>query len=600
MKRLLTLWISLAQEESDYCCTSATKDIKTVLGRAEHEGLSFLTITLADFGKSFERSLDRGHVALSSFSSWKSKGGLPVFLRGFLEQVFDPSNGVLLENPSIDSIRAIRQLTLLFSKVELPCTPARDAQAFDDYIQCEKDVREADARRLPIDLEDFVRVSDLLFGKLFEQVDSDIREFEVIPRHGPGATADRLMGNEKFGQTQWTARLQEVFPTWKYLIPNDRFNDHLSEVDILEPGSEIPVEVITVPKTQKTPRIIAKEPTAMQYMQQSIRTRFYDLVRRDNLLRKMIGFEDQEPNQQLALWGSRTGTLATLDLSEASDRVSNQLVQAMVHRHPYLSQGIDATRSRRARVPGQKDPILLAKYASMGSALTFPIEAMVFLTAVFVGIERELNTTFSDRKQFHRFKSEVRVYGDDIIIPTDYVHPVVFALETFGFKVNEHKSFWTGRFRESCGREYYDGNDVSLVKCRQLLPSTRADVTEVVSLVSLRNQLYYAGLWKTVALLDDYARKVLKHYPVVAPTSSVLGRHSFLGYETQRVSEDTQAPMVKGYVVTAKEPINELDGHGALLKYFLKQSSLPAAEGHLERSGRPRAVNIKPRWTSPF
>jgi len=600
MKRLLTLWKSLALEEASGCCTSATMDIKTVHDRAECEGLSFLTITLADFGKAFERALDQGHVVLTSFSSWKSRGGLPLFLRGFLEQIFDPVTGVLFEEPSIDSIRAVRQLTLLFGKIELPCTPARDAQAFAGYLECEKDVREANLRRDPIDLEAFKRISSLLLGPVLARVDSDIYHGRIVPRHGPGATADKRIGNAKFRQTTWPARLNEVFPAWEYLIPNWRFTADLEEIDILEPGKEIPVRVITVPKTQKTPRIIGIEPTAMQYMQQGIQRSIYDHVERDHLLSQMIGFLDQTPNQSLAEEGSRMGNLATLDLSEASDRVSNQLVEAMLSNHPHLSGAVDATRSRLARVPGQEETIQLAKFASMGSALCFPIEAMVFLTSIFVGIERELSTPFRTRRDFHRFLSEVRVFGDDIIIPVDFVHSVTLSLEAFGFKVNEHKSFWTGRFRESCGKEYYDGHDVSIVKVRRMPPASRMDATGVVSHVSLRNQLYYAGLWSSANLIEGEIRELIHYFPLVSPTSPVLGRHSFLGYETQEMSEETHAPLVKGYVDSSKIPINELDGAPALLKYFLKQGRLPSAEGHLERSGRPHAVSIKLRKASPF
>jgi len=602
MKRLLTLWSTLASEEAKGCCTSAHMDIKTVHMRFKHEGLSFLAITLADFGKDFERSLDRGHVAPSAFKSWRTERHmcLPRFLRGFTELVFEPASGVLLEEPSIDAIRAIRQLTLMFSKMEVPCSDARNQAAFDDYVQCEKDVRELDLSDLSIELEDFKRISNLLFARVFNRLNSDIHLGRIVPKHGPGSTADRLIGNQKFKQTEWTARLQEVFPVWEHLIPNFRFSEDLEQIDILEPGSERPARVITVPKTLKTPRIIAMEPTAMQYIQQGIQKPLYKYVERNRLLSRTIGFIDQTPNQRLACQGSRDGSLATLDLSEASDRLSKELVYAMLEQHPELLKGVDACRSRWATVPGYEEPIPLAKFASMGSALCFPFEAMAFLALVFLGIERELNTRFTRYEQIIAHSRGVRVYGDDIIIPTDYVHSVIIALETFGLKVNDAKSFWTGRFRESCGREYFDGHDVSIVKVRDLFPESRADANRVSSLVSLRNQLYFAGLWESVNYLDGLIRKVLRYFPVVEPTSPVLGRHSFLQYQAESYDEDTQSPLVRGFVVSARLPTNGLDGSGALLKYLIKQGSLPAADGHLERSGRPVAVDIKLRKATPY
>jgi len=124
------------------------------------------------------------------------------------------------------------------------------------------------------------------------------------------------------------------------------------------------------------------------------------------------------------------GNLATLDLSEASDRVSNQHVRLLVKNHRALREAVDATRSRKADVLGKT--IRLAKFASMGSALCFPFEALVFATIVFVGIERELNRQLT-QKDIESFYGRVRVYGDDIIVPVEYVESVVRELEALGF-----------------------------------------------------------------------------------------------------------------------------------------------------------------------
>nr|QDH86450.1 MAG: RNA-dependent RNA polymerase [Leviviridae sp.] len=77
------------------------------------------------------------------------------------------------------------------------------------------------------------------------------------------------------------------------------------------------MKVIDVPKTMKTPRIIAMEPTAMQYAQQGILRLIQDAIK-GSYLNDFIGLDDQEPNQLMARQGSAVGDLATLDLSEAS------------------------------------------------------------------------------------------------------------------------------------------------------------------------------------------------------------------------------------------------------------------------------------------
>jgi hypothetical protein len=582
-------------------------DGKTIQGRVEHEGLSFLTITLPTFGKDFQKSLDLGYVDRRLFTGFQRKGELPRFLGGFLDRVFDRSSGRLLDVPDIDAILAIRQLSLMFGKMLLPCSDARVEAAMSNYIQCEKEVRFRDGVRRESQVRDFKRMSSLLFRHVFTEADREIFNYRVVPKHGPGATAEKLTSNGKYRLRQWPIRLEEIFPALEMLLPSSSYYDELSDVDFLEPGSEIPVRVISVPKTLKTPRVIGIEPAAMQYSQQAILPLMLKGIKGDHLLNSLIGFDDQSPNQELARVGSLTGSLATLDLSEASDRVSNQLVRDMLSPWPHLHAAVDASRSRKADVPGfgvQR----LAKFASMGSALCFPIEAMVFTTVIFLGIEESLGRPLR-RKDIYAFADEVRVYGDDLIVPVRHVRSVVRALEAFGFLVNTDKSFWSGKFRESCGKEYYAGDDVSIVKVRTMLPTRRRHVSEIISTVSLRNQLYHAGYWDTCRWLDELLSGLLKHFPVVAPSSSVLGRHSFLGYETQGYDDALHRPFVKGYVVSATPPVDRLDGVGALLKYFLRTAMeksgadgyQPVAdEEHLERAGRPHAVNIKLRRACPY
>jgi len=538
--------------------------------------------------------------------------------------VFDRYSGLLLDEPCIASIQALRQLTLMFGKIELPCSDVRKRKAIQNYVKCEQDVREFDSKLSERDLADFVEMSNLLFGRVFTQVDRDVYYGRIVPKHGPGSTADGLLGNQKFNQSVWTTRLDSIFPMGDYVLPNWHFASDLEDHDILEPGSEVPVKVTLVPKTQKTPRVIAMEPTCMQYMQQGILRSFLEFFYQDDFLTKIIGFNDQTPNQELARLGSLDQRTATLDMSDASDRVSNQLVRAMLRRWPYLFKAVDATRSRRAELPNG-GVIRLAKFASMGSALCFPVEAMVFTTLIFLGIQKSLNKPLCHR-DLTDFGGSVRVYGDDLVVPVDHVLSVVQTLEHFGAQVGLDKSFWTGKFRESCGREFFNGHDVSITRVRQGFPAQRSNVTEVESAVSLRNQLYMSGYWKTTEWLDVQLKRLLKHYPVVLPSSPVLGRVSFLGYETQKLHPYLHSPLVRGYVVKARPPRDHLEGYGALLKCLLRldaddwlrsnrpwssiesDSPNPEATGlppvvsseHLERYGRPKSSSMKLGWRSPL
>lgn len=602
---------------ANLCRTSTTivspldleRDLKTIEGRIKHEGVSFLTITLADFGKDFRKSLDQGHVEINS-SKWKlQKNGAPVFLQGFLSLVFDRESGRLLDAPSIEAIFAINQLTLMFAKILLPVSKDAEEKAILGYLECEQQVSDWDASfetRKEINdlLPNLARINRLLSAQVFSNVDLAIYNGELVPKHGPGATADKLTGNRKYYQTEWTRRLEELFPFGENALPNWRYFNHLEIDDCsptvtwLEPGAERPVRVIQVPKTQKSPRIIAIEPTCMQYIQQAIMEKIVEEVHKDTLLANFIRFDDQVPNQELARLGSIDGSLATLDLSEASDRLSNQLVRFLLSNHRHLASAVDASRSRTADVFGRRK-IRLSKFASMGSALTFPMESIVFLLLILLGIEKELNRPLTN-KDIKSLIGRVRVFGDDLVVPKEYVHSVVETLELFGFKVNSNKSFYTGRYRESCGKEYFEGHDVSITRVRRVFPTRLTDVSEIVSLVSLRNQLYFSGLWGATRWLDGQIGTLLRHYPTVSPTSSILGRHSVNPPRVVSKLNFHHNPVVKGYVLDSPLPRNSVDGEAALLKFFLKRGETPFDRDHLERSGRPQAVDIKLRWATPF
>jgi hypothetical protein len=626
--QLLSLWREAANEMAAWCSTSTTLDYKKLEARVEAEGMSFLTITLPRFSKDFENCLDLGTVESYSFAGFKRKGGLPLFLRGFLTRIFDPQSGSILDDPCIDSIFAIRQLTMLFGKILLPCSDARVEAAMQQYIKCEDEIAKSDESIDPERLLAFASMSDLLFGELCSILNKDLYDglnnpvvSKFFGKHGPGATADGLLGNQKYNLKQWSHRLEAVFPFGDYATPSVRYHYRYDDVQLVEPEDEQPVKVVPVPKTLKAPRIIAIEPSFVQFMQQSLSQPLCELLDSNliaidpiygsregkmvDCLNSFIGIADQNPNREMAREGSMFRNLATLDLSEASDRVSNQHVKLLFGRYSLLSEAVQATRSLKADVPvdGGKSvqTLTLNKFASMGSALCFPVEAMVFLTIVFLAIQRAKKRPLT-RGNVRSFLGLVRVYGDDIIVPVDYVRQVILELEAFGLKVNMDKSFWNGKFRESCGGDYYGGEDVTPVRVRRMFPTSLADVHEVISVVALRNLFYSKGLWMTAAHLDDKViNRLLPVFPIVEETSPALGRLSVLPYREERHDSKLHRPLVKACVSVSRPPSSQLDGIGALLKFFLKQGEEPFAdEKHLERLGRPRSVYIKTRWTTPY
>jgi len=216
---------------------------------------------------------------------------------------------------------------------------------------------------------------------------------------------------------------------------------------------------------------------------------------------------------------------------------------------------------------------------------------MVFLTVLYIAWQRWTNRY--SRSDVDLFLKSVRVYGDDIIIPTDMVSEALRSLTAYGFVVNRHKSFWNGKFRESCGGDFYDGIDVSVGYCRSPAPQSARCATELASWSSLRNNLYNRGCWSAARYLDTMLKEIIP-YPIVLPTSPALGRFSHLPYQADRLHPYLHQPQVKAVVLRPRKRYNPLSECDALLKFFLSAGKDPSIdEDHLVYSGRPLSVYTK-------
>lgn len=212
---------------------------------------------------------------------------------------------------------------------------------------------------------------------------------------------------------------------------------------------------VTVPKTADKRRVIAEE----QCYRQTVMYTFFD--RLDQCLETSVGdygtrgrvtLHDQTRNQELAQRGSVNGDLATVDLSAASDSVTAGLVRTIFP--PQIVHEWDEWRSEYVSIRGKRT--LLHLYATMGSRLTFGVETICFWALACAATEeaaRWLGHTFT--------VDDISVYGDDIIVPVWAYDTLVSFLEMTGFTVNSDKSFSDGLYRESCGREYYAGYEIS-------------------------------------------------------------------------------------------------------------------------------------------
>jgi hypothetical protein len=496
-------------------------------------------------------------------------------MHGFFELVFD-SDGVLLEHPSTDAIRAIRQVCHLHGKLkELP-SPEKLKAAFDGYVRTDNEVSQALPELL---IEEFRRTAREAWGRHFSNMEKFLYHdgFLADAKHGPGAVSQPLSSNGKWRNKEWTERLERYFLSTEYL--NHSLACEGEEMVLHPPGQEPPARVIAVPKTAKSPRIITIEPVYNQFIQQGFAALFTNWMYRD----PEVSFEFREPNQLLAQAGSRDGSYATIDLSEASDRISLRLVKELFGDHKFLLGGILACRSMTSELE-DGTTVQLRKFASMGSALTFPIQTLVFATIAKMAVRR------SSRSAGYLHNQLMRVYGDDIIVPIEAAHETVKLLVAFGLKVNTAKSFWTGRFRESCGGDYYAGVPVNLVRVRKRLPLSRSDVDEVVAFVAFRN-LYWEqyGPTELVTLLDTYIERLIP-FPEGFKETAGLVRWSIFP-TPHGMDRHLQRPYVEACYVVSKRRRDPLDGLAALLKFFW--TPLSEDHQHLQYAGRPVSANIK-------
>lgn len=578
---------------------SDKRDLDTLRSRTESEGLSFLTIALPGFCKEFERSLAIGHVDSKAFPGFRREKAraIPAFLQGMLSRIFSLESGRLLyENPQEQTtiIEGIRQICLAFKKVELPCTPARERMALSSFKQVERELHafslDEDSRRI------FRQVSSSLWhGMLF-----DFCHSSLLPRHGPGATSERISGNQKYNWRSWVARLEPFFPFVGSAYPMGIVEspEEIENVNVLTTDQELPVRVVFVPKTLKSPRVIAIEPCAMQYAQQGVRSFLYRKLSQWPFSAGHVNFRDQGINQALALVASENGLLATIDLSDASDRVPLDLVIDMLSSNQDFLDCVLACRSTSAQLPDGELLLDLKKFASMGSALCFPIEAMYFYTICVIALLKAKNLPVS-RESLYKVTRLIYVYGDDIIVPSANAECVLESLQQYNCKPNLAKTFLTGKFRESCGVDAYDGVEVTPTYIRHMPPSDRSQASAIASWVATRNAFYKRGFWATAQFIQDRINSILGCLPYLEEESEGLGYFSFLGYRSaERWNEDLQRLEVRTFVVKAVRRTDVLNGYPALTKGLLRlETSVEGQDSSpFDVTVQRGAVALKRRW----
>ena len=310
---------------------------------------------------------------------------------------------------------------------------------------------------------------------------------DIVPflSHGPGATfgtrKDRGHPWYKFGDTKPTVTgeclaLHSVFI--KYCEVWGNFHTENAVDTVVVGGSRI----TTVPKDARSDRVIAIEPLLNMFYQKGIGG-----LMRSRLKKSGCNLDDQRTNQGLALVGSVDNSLATIDLSSASDSISRGLVEYLLP--PDWLMFLNATRSNQTTF-SNGEFVYLQKYSSMGNGFTFELESLIFLA---------LCRAVSGSKE-----NVVSVYGDDIIVNREMASSVISLLDVCGFATNVEKTFIDGPFRESCGKHYFLGHDVTPLYVKEDIQSQDRYLWYLNSLKRFAHRLLGVGFGLDGRLQEVY------------------------------------------------------------------------------------------------
>lgn len=607
------------------------RDLKRLQRFVKHRGIRVYLEYLPAIGKHLDRCLSDGKYIQGGLPLTKRVSPwvvVPRFLRGLYLLVFDES-GCLREDYSSEAIFFLRQILYAAKKADYDCSVEQVEDTVQDFLDTDaqlpvpegywnavepEDLRKEhpyhgfgksslikdrlssipDPRRRR-DVSLFLTKLDIVSGLITSTL-GPYRSADWRFRHGPGAISEATGPYNKYCWTNWSRILESEYP-----IADCGFHTFGSWVSRCEESTtaesiqsriDRPSRLIAVPKTFAGPRLIAAEPSEHQWCQQNIWHYFCRRVRSTWLL-GFVNFNDQSRNQQLALAGSRNDALATVDLSAASDRVTCQAVGQFFRSNPKLLSSLRACRTRSVTqnlVETLPESVTLRKFSTMGSACTFPVETLLFLGIALSAVltARKLAPTLENVKSL---MGEVAIFGDDIVIPVDSRELFVEAIEVLYFKVNDHKSFWTGKFRESCGVDAFDGVDVTPVYWHR---SYNGGPESLASVVECHNNYYSKWLLNTAAYLASTLPT--GEIPEVAMSSGVFGRKTRCrprnAFFRRRYNHGLQRAEIRVRSLIAKQDRSPTNDDTALLQYFTERPRPSDRWAH----GVPQRPSLKIKW----
>lgn len=565
-------------------------DYVKVAESSKSRGLGVFLLDFPSICSGLESSLEIG--------DWSPMLGLPFFrksgptiFKALFSKIFDDS-GLLLVEPEVESIRCLRQMLKFAKKYRIESPKDAVKEKYLEFAKIEEhlfapvlswgsdDLRclrgfptlaQLGLRHLGITRGfnggnidcDEIRVLQTLdsiqsifdgFARRFT-----FREEWFQPKHGPGAVSEQYVGS-KFEFPSWPFRLESKFPFDKYgLVSHQIWSDQIP-ID-----QSIPCKLIGVPKDYRGPRLIASEPICTQFIQQGLMNVIRENVKRSQL-RYCIDFRSQEPSRSLALSASSTREFSTIDLSSASDRLSCALVECVFRKSYSFLEMLNAARTPWVQYPdGRVEQ--MKKFAAQGAAFTFPIQSITYALICMGVISHH-----TGESRLSELAKLVRVYGDDMIVPTDYYSFICEILHVLQLKVNPSKSFSEGHFRESCGMDAYAGKDITPASVLTLFDKRVPD--SLVSTVECSNNLYLKGFVNASRkLLETIPSQLVNKLAFKDSESTVFGLLSSTPNQRLKRRWNKQLHRDELRILTVESKVSKTkpDGHSHLFQWFIEK-----------------------------
>jgi len=399
---------------------------------------------------------------------------------------------------------------------------------------------------------DFLREVDMFLHPEGEMLFSSYFDFFKNGRTGPGAAigANGTSCYAKLFSSKLTVTSRYLYDEYKNYI--QWFPDFLeAEVHRYEEYGE-PLIVTGsrcsfVPKTSSISRMICVEPSLNMFTQLGLGALLES--RLANYLTIDLACQP-EKNRRLACIGSKDGSFSTIDLSSASDSISLRLCEEIFP--SWFFKTLLELRSNHTVYKNTRIPLYMI--STMGNGFTFPLQTVIFSCLVRAAY-RSTGVPVYDG-----LKMNWACFGDDLICDSRCYRNVVRLLDILGFSLNPSKTFFEGRFRESCGADWFDGQPARSVFVKAL--RSQQDIFVAINLLNSWSAYTGICLNKTVNYLMSGLTPPNKTMFVPFTENNDAGLRVPSISISKRLKRDTNSSLL--YEVYRSRPKRILIGDGEL------------------------------------